>query len=163
MLSRLFRLAAPQGLKEKREMAERPENSVLFSLKELRRIEDDRVAQEEDVKQTRAAEEMAAREAAEQAAREEAERKAREAEDAAMMAQQQTSQAPPSTVVVWRVKHCVASAICCVVHVTEKLIDLARSLPTTRRGGPRLAPGAAGLVGKLPTDEPLRRAPILFQ
>ena len=30
-------------------MAERPENSVLFSLKELRKIEDDRIAREDEI------------------------------------------------------------------------------------------------------------------
>ena len=54
-------------------MSDRRENSVLFSLKELRRIEDDRVRQEQD--------ELAARREAERAAKEAADRAAREAED----------------------------------------------------------------------------------
>ncbi|MFL5303819.1 MAG: hypothetical protein ACJ8F1_01345 [Polyangia bacterium] len=55
-------------------MSERRENSVLFSLKELRRLEDDRVQREQDELTARREAERAAREAAERAAREEEER-----------------------------------------------------------------------------------------
>jgi hypothetical protein len=55
-------------------MAERRENSVLFSLSELRRLEEDRVRQEEADQQARAE--------AERRARAEAEQQARDAEDA---------------------------------------------------------------------------------
>jgi len=63
-------------------MAEKRENSVLFSLRELRQIEDDRIKQEE--LDARAREEAArrAREDAEQRAVAEAERQRREAEEA---------------------------------------------------------------------------------
>ena len=66
-------------------MAEKPENSVLFSLKELRKIEDDRVSQEELDRQ--------AREQAELQAQQEAERLAREQEEAALRAQEQAVRA----------------------------------------------------------------------
>jgi hypothetical protein len=62
-------------------MAERRENSVLFSLRELRRIEDDRVKKEQDDATARLQAERAAREAAERAEREAIERKRREEED----------------------------------------------------------------------------------
>ncbi|HVY36393.1 MAG TPA: hypothetical protein VHM31_00605 [Polyangia bacterium] len=55
-------------------MSDRRENSVLFSLKELRRIEDDRVRREQDELAARREAERAAKEAAERAAREEEER-----------------------------------------------------------------------------------------
>jgi hypothetical protein len=55
-------------------MNDRRENSVLFALKELRRIEDTRVQKEQDEARARADAERAAKEAAEQAARDEAER-----------------------------------------------------------------------------------------
>jgi colicin import membrane protein len=62
-------------------MAERRENSVLFSLKELRGIEDGRVQKEKDEANARAAAERASREAAERSAREAEERRLRDAED----------------------------------------------------------------------------------
>jgi hypothetical protein len=55
-------------------MNERRENSVLFSLKELRRLEDDRVRKEDDDNKARLEAERAAKEAAEQRSRDEAER-----------------------------------------------------------------------------------------
>ncbi len=61
-------------------MAER-ENSVLFSLKELRTIEDDRVRQEEEAVKAKAAAEAQAREAALRQAKEEEERKARDEQE----------------------------------------------------------------------------------
>src|SRR5436309_2015720 len=48
-------------------MSDRRENSVLFSLKELRRIEDDRVRREQDELTARLEAERAAKEAAERA------------------------------------------------------------------------------------------------
>jgi hypothetical protein len=68
-------------------MAERRENSVLFSLKELREIENSRVQQERDAAQARAEAEVRAREEAERKAREEAERKTREEQDRIAKAQ----------------------------------------------------------------------------
>jgi hypothetical protein len=62
-------------------MADRRENSVLFSLKELRRIEDDRVRKEQEEVRAHAEAERAAREAAERARRDEAERLRREEEE----------------------------------------------------------------------------------
>jgi hypothetical protein len=61
-------------------MSDRRENSVLFSLKELRRIEDDRVRREQDDARSRAESERQAREAADRAARDEEERRRREEE-----------------------------------------------------------------------------------
>jgi hypothetical protein len=55
-------------------MSDRRENSVLFSLKELRRLEDDRVRKEQDDRRSRAEAEQAARDAAAAASRAEAER-----------------------------------------------------------------------------------------
>ncbi|MCC6999626.1 MAG: hypothetical protein IT370_33780 [Deltaproteobacteria bacterium] len=62
-------------------MAEKKESSVLFSLRELRNLEDDRVKSE--------AEAAAAREAAEKQAKADAERSAREAEEAKLRAEQE--------------------------------------------------------------------------
>jgi hypothetical protein len=62
-------------------MAERRENSVLFSLKELRRIEDDRVKREQDEVRARADAERAAKEAAERAVRDAEDRRLRDEED----------------------------------------------------------------------------------
>jgi len=59
-------------------MSDRRENSVLFSLKELRRIEDDRVRLEQDELAARRESERSAKEAAERAAREAEERRQRE-------------------------------------------------------------------------------------
>src|SRR5262249_39114323 len=69
-------------------MAERRENSVLFSLKELRQIEDDRVKQEEDAVRAQVEAERAAKEAAERAAAAEIERQRREEQDRILAAQQ---------------------------------------------------------------------------
>jgi len=63
-------------------MAERRPNSVLFSLKELRRIEDDRVKQEEVDERERVDTEQRAKEDAVRRAQEDEERRRREAEDA---------------------------------------------------------------------------------
>jgi hypothetical protein len=62
-------------------MSERRENSVLFSLKELRRIEDDRVKREEDEAKARVEAERAAKEAAARRAREEEDQRHRDEED----------------------------------------------------------------------------------
>ncbi len=62
-------------------MSDRRENSVLFSLKELRKIEDDRVQREQDDLAARREAERAAKEAAERAARELEQRLRREEED----------------------------------------------------------------------------------
>jgi colicin import membrane protein len=62
-------------------MAERRENSVLFSLKELRNIEDERVKQEEDAERARIE--------AERRAREEEIRRAKEAEQQRILAEQE--------------------------------------------------------------------------
>lgn len=70
-------------------MAERRPNSVLFSLKELRRIEDDRVKAEEDAEVQRRVQEQQAKDDAIRRAREEEERKARDAEDAARRAREE--------------------------------------------------------------------------
>ena len=62
-------------------MAERRENSVLFSLKELRQIEDERVRDEENAEKARIDGERRAKEDAELKAKQEEERKRREEED----------------------------------------------------------------------------------
>jgi hypothetical protein len=62
-------------------MSERRENSVLFSLKELRNIEDGRVKKEKDEAEARLEAERAAKTAAERAVREAEERRIREEED----------------------------------------------------------------------------------
>jgi hypothetical protein len=62
-------------------MAERRENSVLFSLKELRNIEDGRVKKEREDADARVASELAAKEAAERAVRDAEDRKRRDEED----------------------------------------------------------------------------------
>jgi hypothetical protein len=62
-------------------MAERRENSVLFSLRELRNIEDERVKGEEEAERARIEAERRAKEEAIRRAKEEEERKVREAED----------------------------------------------------------------------------------
>jgi len=62
-------------------MSERRENSVLFSLKELRNIEDGRVKKEKEEADARVEADRAAKAAAERAAREEEERKVREEQD----------------------------------------------------------------------------------
>ena len=59
--------------------SQRPsENSVLFSLCELRRIEDDRVKKEQEAARAKAEAERQAKEAADRATREAEERRARE-------------------------------------------------------------------------------------
>jgi colicin import membrane protein len=63
-------------------MAEKRENSVLFSLRELRQIEDDRVKTEEETAKARAEAERQAKVDADRRAREAAERARREVEDA---------------------------------------------------------------------------------
>ncbi len=62
-------------------MAERRDNSVLFSLSELRQIEEERVQQEVAGEQARVAAEIKAKEDVERRAREDVERRAREEED----------------------------------------------------------------------------------
>jgi hypothetical protein len=62
-------------------MSERRENSVLFSLKELRNIEDGRVKKEKEDAQARVDADRAAKAAAERAVREAEERRIREEED----------------------------------------------------------------------------------
>jgi hypothetical protein len=62
-------------------MSERRENSVLFSLKELRNIEDGRVKKEREEADARVEAERAAKAAAERAVREAEERRLREEED----------------------------------------------------------------------------------
>jgi hypothetical protein len=62
-------------------MSERRENSVLFSLKELRNIEDGRVRKEKEEADARVEAERAAKAAAERAVREAEERRIREEED----------------------------------------------------------------------------------
>jgi colicin import membrane protein len=63
-------------------MAEKRENSVLFSLRELKNIEEDRVKEEHDDRKRRDEEIRAAKEAEERAARDAAERARRDAEEA---------------------------------------------------------------------------------
>jgi colicin import membrane protein len=63
-------------------MSERPrENSVLFSLRELRRIEDDRVKKEQEAARAKAEAERQAKENAERAAREAEEQRVRNEQD----------------------------------------------------------------------------------
>ena len=74
-------------------MSERPrENSVLFSLRELRRIEDDRVKKEQDAARAKAEAERQAREAAEQAAREAEERRVRDEAERTRLAREANEQ-----------------------------------------------------------------------
>src|SRR5499426_2949939 len=61
--------------------SDRAENSVLFSLKELRRLEDERVKAEADARRAQAEAERRAKAEAEQRARDEASRRAREEEE----------------------------------------------------------------------------------
>jgi len=61
--------------------SDRPENSVLFSLMELRRLEDERVKAEADARRAQAEAERRARVEAEQRARDEETRRAREEEE----------------------------------------------------------------------------------
>jgi len=69
--------------------SQRPsENSVLFSLRELRRIEDDRVKKEQEAARAKAEAERQAREDAERRAREAEEQRARAEQDRARMARE---------------------------------------------------------------------------
>ena len=61
--------------------SDRPENSVLFSLKELRRLEDERVKAEADARRAQAEAERRAKVEAEQRARDEETRRVREEEE----------------------------------------------------------------------------------
>ena len=70
-------------------MAERRENSVLFSLRELRNIEDERVKGEEEAETARIEAERRAKEEAIRRAKEEEERKIREAEERVMRERQE--------------------------------------------------------------------------
>jgi len=73
--------------------SQRPsENSVLFSLRELRRIEDDRVKKEQDASRAKAEAERQAKEAAEQAARDAEERRVRDEAERARMAREAEEQ-----------------------------------------------------------------------
>ena len=67
--------------KEKASKADRPENSVLFSLKELRRLEDERVKAEANARRAQAEAERRAELEAEQRTRDEETRRAREEEE----------------------------------------------------------------------------------
>ncbi len=71
-------------------MSERPrENSVLFSLRELRRIEDDRVKKEQETTRAKAEAERQAKEAAERATREAEERRIRDEAERARLAKEE--------------------------------------------------------------------------
>jgi hypothetical protein len=61
--------------------SDRPDNSVLFSLKELRRLEDERVKAEADARRAQAEDERLAKAEAEQRARADSEREERQRED----------------------------------------------------------------------------------
>src|SRR5262249_40974663 len=65
-------------------MAERRENSVLFSLSELRKIEEDRIRQEDDARKQAAEAARRAQEEADARVRAEEERKRKDAEEFAM-------------------------------------------------------------------------------
>jgi len=68
------------------------ENSVLFSLRELRRIEDDRVKKEQETARAKAESERQAREAAERAAREAEEQRIRDEQERVRVAQEAQDQ-----------------------------------------------------------------------
>ena len=71
-------------------MSERPrENSVLFSLRELRRIEDDRVKKEQEAARAKAEAERQAKEASERAARDAEERRIRDEAERARLAREE--------------------------------------------------------------------------
>ena len=73
--------------------SQRPsENSVLFSLRELRRIEDDRVKKEQESARAKAEAERQAREEAERVAREAEDRRVRDEADRARMAREADEQ-----------------------------------------------------------------------
>src|SRR5262245_52446709 len=70
--------------------SQRPsENSVLFSLRELRRIEDDRVKKEQEIARAKAEAERQAREAAERAARDAEEQRVRDEAERARLAREE--------------------------------------------------------------------------
>ena len=74
-------------------MSERPrENSVLFSLRELRRIEDDRVKKEQEAARAKAEAERQAKEAADRATREAEERRIRDEADRSRAAREEEEQ-----------------------------------------------------------------------
>ena len=74
-------------------MSERPrENSVLFSLRELRRIEDDRVKKEQEAARAKAEAERQAKEAADRATREAEERRIRDEAERTRMAREEEEQ-----------------------------------------------------------------------
>jgi len=74
-------------------MSERPrENSVLFSLRELRRIEDDRVKKEQDAARAKAEADRQAREEAERRAREAEEQRLRDEQERVRVAQEAVEQ-----------------------------------------------------------------------
>jgi len=68
---------------------QREENSVLFSLKELRRLDDDRQRQEDDERQAKLEAEQRAREEADRRVREEADRRVREEADRVRRAEEE--------------------------------------------------------------------------
>jgi hypothetical protein len=71
-------------------MSERPrENSVLFSLRELRRIEDDRVKKEQEAARAKAEAERQAKEASDRAARDAEERRIRDEAERARLAREE--------------------------------------------------------------------------
>jgi hypothetical protein len=71
-------------------MSERPrENSVLFSLRELRRIEDDRVKKEQEAARAKAEAERQAKEASERAAKDAEERRIRDDAERARLAREE--------------------------------------------------------------------------
>jgi hypothetical protein len=73
--------------------SQRPsENSVLFSLRELRRIEDDRVKKEQEAARAKAEAERQAKEAADRATREAEERRARDEAERARLAREADEQ-----------------------------------------------------------------------
>jgi len=73
--------------------SQRPsENSVLFSLRELRRIEDDRVKKEQETARAKADAERQAREDAERRAREAEEQRVREEQERIRLAREAEDQ-----------------------------------------------------------------------
>jgi colicin import membrane protein len=74
-------MAGPQKNGVNGAMAEQKESSVLFSLKELMSIEENRIREEEDAKKRRAEEEVQARAQAEQRARDEEERRLKDEDE----------------------------------------------------------------------------------
>ena len=74
-------MAGPQKNGVNGAMAEQKESSVLFSLKELMSIEENRIREEEDAKKARAEQEVQARAEAERRAREEEERRLKDEDE----------------------------------------------------------------------------------